>query len=100
VHSSRVFSAFLAKQGIILLFHLPYSPDLEPVDFIIFPKLKIAMKGTTFEAVSSFQQTVMRDVKAIMEEAFSWSFSPLYERCKVNIVQKCVGTVLSYGINK
>jgi hypothetical protein len=40
------------------------------------------MKGTRFEAVSSIQQTVMRELKAIQEDAFSQEFDLLYERCK------------------
>jgi hypothetical protein len=40
------------------------------------------MKGMRFEAVSLIQQTVMRELKAIMEEAFSLAFNLLYERCK------------------
>jgi hypothetical protein len=60
----------------------PYPPDLAPVDFFLFPKLKIAKKGTEFEAASSIQQTVTRELKAIQEEAFSRSFDSLYERCK------------------
>jgi hypothetical protein len=60
----------------------PYSPELEPADFLLLLKLKISMKGTRFEAVSSIQQTVTRELKAIREEAFSRSFDSLYERCK------------------
>jgi hypothetical protein len=81
-HSSSVVSEFLAKQGIPVLSHPPYSPDLVLDDFFLFPKLKIGMKGTRFEAVSSIQQTVTRELKAIREEAFSWAFDLLYERCK------------------
>jgi hypothetical protein len=40
------------------------------------------MKWTRFEAVSSNQQTVTRELKAIREEAFSRTFDSLYERCK------------------
>jgi hypothetical protein len=40
------------------------------------------MKGTKFEAVSSIQQIVTRELKAIWEEAFSRSFYSLYKRCK------------------
>jgi hypothetical protein len=40
------------------------------------------MKGTGFETISSIQQTVMRKLKAIGEEAFSRVFSLLYEQCK------------------
>jgi hypothetical protein len=40
------------------------------------------MKGTRFEAVSSIQQTVTKELKTIREEAFSLAFDSLYERCK------------------
>jgi hypothetical protein len=40
------------------------------------------MKGARFEAVSSIQQTVTRELKAILEEAFSVASDSLYERCK------------------
>jgi hypothetical protein len=40
----------------------------------LFPKLKTAMKGTRFKAVSSIQQTVMRELKVIQEEAFFQAF--------------------------
>jgi hypothetical protein len=48
-----------------VLSHTSYSPDLAPADSFLFPKLKIAMKGTRFEAVSSIQQTVIQELKAI-----------------------------------
>jgi hypothetical protein len=66
-----------------VLSHPPCSTDLAPADiFFLFPNLKIAMKGTRFEAVSSIQQTVTRELKAIREEAFSRVFDSLYERCE------------------
>jgi hypothetical protein len=40
------------------------------------------MKETRFEAISSIQQTVTKEMKAMREEAFSREFDPLYERCK------------------
>jgi hypothetical protein len=61
----------------------PYSPDLARADLFVFLKLQIAMKGTRFEAVSSVQQTVTRELKAIREEAFSRALDSLYERCKL-----------------
>jgi hypothetical protein len=64
-----------------VLSHPSYSPDLAPADFFLFPKLKIAMKGPRFEAVSLVQQTVMRELKAIPEEALSWAFDSLHKRC-------------------
>jgi hypothetical protein len=40
------------------------------------------MKGTRFEAVSSIQQTVTRELKAIREKAFSLAVDSLYQRRK------------------
>jgi hypothetical protein len=55
------------------------------------------MQGTRFEAVSSIQESVTRELKAIREEAFSRAFDLL---CDVNVVRKRAGTILSDGINK
>jgi hypothetical protein len=81
VHSSGFVSMFLAKRGIPVLSHPPYYSDLAPADLFQFPKLKIAMKGMRFEAVSMIQQTVTRELKAIKEQAFSQAFDSLYEQC-------------------
>ena len=40
VHTAMVILEFLAKKSIKLLSHPPYSPDLTPADYILFPKLK------------------------------------------------------------
>jgi hypothetical protein len=79
-HSSGDVSVFLANLGIPVLSHPPYSPNLFPADFFLFPKLKITKEWTRFEAVSSIQQTVTRELKATREEAFSRAFDSLYEQ--------------------
>jgi hypothetical protein len=81
-HSSGIVSEFLAKRGISVLSHPSCSHDLVLADIFLFSKLKIAMKGTRFKAVSSLQQTMTRELKAIREEAFSREFDSLYERSK------------------
>jgi hypothetical protein len=58
------------------------------------------MKGTRLDAVSSIQQTVTREQKAIQKEAFSRAFFSLYERCKRRAEQGEGYTILSDGINK
>jgi hypothetical protein len=37
---------YLAKNNIPVMEHPPYSPDLAPCDFFLFPKIKSALKGT------------------------------------------------------
>jgi hypothetical protein len=54
-----------------MLSHPPYFLDLAPADYFLFPKLKIAMKVTRFEAVSSIQQTEERTEGDMGRRVFS-----------------------------
>jgi histone-lysine N-methyltransferase SETMAR len=47
-HDALAVWEFLAKKSIMKLDHPPYSPDLDPCDFWLFPKLKTAFKGHRF----------------------------------------------------
>jgi histone-lysine N-methyltransferase SETMAR len=42
---------FLASKNITVLAHPPYSPDLAPCDFFLFPKIKSMLKQTHFVLV-------------------------------------------------
>jgi len=42
-HGALVTREFLAHKGIITLPHPPYSPDLAPCDFFLFPKMKLQL---------------------------------------------------------
>jgi hypothetical protein len=48
----------------------PYSPDLAPCDFALFPKLKMKLKGQHFETVSDIQ----RILDSIKENDFHGTF--------------------------
>ncbi|UYV75390.1 hypothetical protein LAZ67_13000104 [Cordylochernes scorpioides] len=44
-HTSLLVRKFLAKNNTLMMPQPPYSPDLAPCDFFLFPKLKRPMKG-------------------------------------------------------
>jgi hypothetical protein len=44
-HASLIIREFLAKQETIVVPQPPYSTDLAPADFFLFPKLKSTLKG-------------------------------------------------------
>jgi hypothetical protein len=44
-HSSLGVSQYLAGKYISALDQLPYSPDLAPADFWLFPEFKSVLKG-------------------------------------------------------
>ena len=51
-HTSRVAQAAIREAGIELLPHPPYSPDLAPSDYWLFPNFKKALKGQKYEDTS------------------------------------------------
>ena len=49
-HSAHVVKCFFVKNNTALARKPPYSPDLAPRDFWLFPKLKTTLKGTRFQS--------------------------------------------------
>jgi len=61
---------FLAQNNITTLPHPPYSPDLAPCDFFLFPKLKTHPKGYQFGTVENVQAAATRALNNISSEDF------------------------------
>ena len=56
VHRSFKISQFLAKNNMTVIPHPPYSPDLAPCDFFLFPKLKLRMEGRDSTPLKRFKR--------------------------------------------
>ncbi|UYV80208.1 hypothetical protein LAZ67_18002015 [Cordylochernes scorpioides] len=54
-HTAHVVLQFLAQHSTIQIPHPPYSPDLAPNDFFLYPKLKMKLKGRKFDNVDMIQ---------------------------------------------
>ena len=48
IHTARVATA--AASGFEILPHPPYSPDLAPSDYYLFPKLKSQLSGKRYSS--------------------------------------------------
>ena len=48
-HTSEVATRAARNHTFELLSHPPYSPDLSPCDYYLFPKLKSALRGTRYD---------------------------------------------------
>ena len=64
-HKARLSVQFLEQQGITLLPHPPYSPDLAPCDFWLFPKIKGAIAGKQFHRIQDLARTVNSELRGI-----------------------------------
>jgi len=74
-HASLLVRQFLTRNAITVADHPPYSPDLAPCDFFLFPKVKKVLRGTHLDTVAECQASFTRELKALTPEAFKDCFS-------------------------
>ena len=58
----------------------PYSPDMAPCDFFLFPKLKMPMKGKRFDTIDELKKKSVEELKAIPINAFKKCFEDWKKR--------------------
>ena len=61
--------------GIKTLPQPPYSPDLGPCDFCLFPKLR----GCRYETTEEMKEAVTKVIDTLTQEDFHWAFHKLFE---------------------
>ena len=59
----------------------PYSPDLAPFDFCLFPKLKEKLRGCRYETIEEMKEAVTKVIDVLTQEDFHEAFQKLLERC-------------------
>lgn len=85
-HRAFSVSRFLASKNIAVLPQAPYSPDMSPCDFFLFPQTKLAVKGTHFESITDIQNAVTRVLQDIPVEAFQKCYESWKKRWNQCIV--------------
>jgi histone-lysine N-methyltransferase SETMAR len=74
-HKAASVCQFLNQKNVTTLYHPPYSPDLSPPDYFLFPKLKIKLKGLHFADVAEIEEAINDELKKVQKEGFFSSFS-------------------------
>ena len=62
--------------GIKTVPHPPYSPDLAPCDFCLFPKLR----GCRYETIKEMKEAVTKVIDTLTQEDFHGVLQKLLER--------------------
>ena len=70
VNNSILVTDYLTKMGIKTVPHPPYSPDLAPCDFWLFPKLR----GCCYEIIEEMKEAVMKVIDTLTQEDFHGAF--------------------------
>ena len=73
--------------GIKTVLQPPYSPDLAPCDFCLFPQLR----GCRYEKTEEMQEAVTSFIDALIQEDFHGAFHKLLEQ-----YNKCISAVRDY----
>ena len=76
VHNSILVIDYLTKMDIKTVRPPPYSPDLAPCDFCLFPKLR----GCRYERIKAMKEAVTKVIDTLTQEDFHGAFQKLLER--------------------
>ena len=76
VHNSILVTDYFTKMDIKTVPQPPYSPDLGPCDFWLFPKLR----GCRHETIEKMKAAVTKVIDTLTQEDFHEAFQKLLER--------------------
>ena len=90
-HKCEVVKSFLASEKVKVLNHPPFSPDLSPCDFFLFPRLKKMLSGNKYTSRSSLGSAIYMCLQQIPKEDYLSAFRDWVKR-----LQKCVSVKGKY----
>ena len=79
-HTSLLVSEFLIKNKTVIMPQPPYSLDLIPAGFFLFPKLKTPMKGKRFAMIEEIKEKSKQKRLAITKSVFHKCFEAWQNR--------------------
>ena len=79
-HTALSIREFRAKKNILVLPHPPYSPDLAPCDFCLFPVLKSMLKGHHFGMLENIQKIVTGELHTLPENDLGYCYDQ-WKKC-------------------
>lgn len=90
-HVAQSVVDFLNARGIATIPHPPYSPDLAPCDFWLFPAIKFPLRGRKFKTNQEVIKAVEARCKELEKDGLAFVFKKWQERW-----QKCIITEGGY----
>ncbi|XP_062582211.1 histone-lysine N-methyltransferase SETMAR-like [Saccostrea cucullata] len=84
-HTSELVKQFLKSEKVTVLPHPPYSPDLAPCDFFLFPKLKKFLSGRRYKSRQALGSAVSQCLRGIPKSAYREAFQKWIQRLKLYI---------------
>ena len=84
-HKFVLVQDFLKEEKVVQLSHPPYSPDLSPCDFFLFPLLKKTLSGRRHESRSALGSAIYQCLQGIPKKDYLSALTEWISR-----LEKCV----------
>lgn len=84
-HKSRATTLYLEERNVPVLPHPPYSPDLSPCDYWLFPVLKDRLAGHRFRRIQDMARAVNSELRGIPPEDYRAAIQNYPKRLKMCI---------------
>jgi len=94
-HASLLICSYLAKHQTSVVSHLPYSPDLAPADFFLFPKIITIFKRRRFQTIEEIPETDEQLVHVLSSAGVAGRLMLIAKRDKWHLCQNLTLGVLS-----
>ena len=82
-NKSATVQEYLKESGLDVLDHPPYSPDLSPCDFWLFPRLKEMLAGHPFESCCGIGSAIYKCLQHIPKEDYQAASRKWVDWCKM-----------------
>ncbi|UYV74571.1 hypothetical protein LAZ67_12000174 [Cordylochernes scorpioides] len=83
-HTAFLVTSYLTRIGVEVLPQPPYSPEMSPPDFFLFPKVKRCLKGNRFDDFPNIQRAVTKALTGITPTDYSGAYEAWktrWQRC-------------------
>ena len=81
-HRSLLVTKWKADRGMKTVWHPPYSPDLAPCDFFLFPRMKDSLRKVRFHTTEELKQASKKYLKRLLKKGFKKVFRDWKRRMK------------------
>ena len=90
-HRANATQEFLQMEKVQQLDHPPYSPDLAPCDFFVFPFIKWKLRGLRFDTPDLAVEAFLEHIRAIPQTEWANMFHKWFQR-----MEKCIDNAGEY----
>ena len=82
-HKAAIVREYLKQEKVVELPHPPYSPDLAPCDFFLFPRLKKHLAGRKYQTCKSLGSAIFQCLNSIPRKDYENAFENWIKRLKL-----------------